>query len=147
MTTSTMAALKANLRSALVADAGLAGVLVTYGETQDLRRETVRLGETETGTQAPAAFRGGSKVRRRESYILHVYIEVVSKPTPEASEARAVTLAGVVEDIVATDPKVTNTTNLLFCYVEGMEMETTEVAGSGPRTVIDLTLQCEGNLL
>ena len=147
MTTSTMAALKASLRTELQARAGLSGVQVTYGDIGDGGRwESIRLGEVETGAQNPAAMRSGTQ-RRRESYILHVYVEVIGKPTPEANEARAIVLAGELEDLVASDPKVNDVPNLLFCYVEGFEMETNEVAGEGPRTLIDITLQCEGNLL
>jgi len=147
MTTSTMAALKANLKTELIARAGLSGVQVTYGDIGDGQRwESIRLGEIETGAQNPASLRSG-KQRRRESYILHVLVEVIGKPTPEANEARAIVLAGEVEDLVASDPKVSSTPNLLFCYVEGMEMDTSEIAGEGPRTLVDITLQCEGNLL
>lgn len=147
MTTSTMAALKTNLKVALLQEGTLAGVQVLYGDPGGLgQKEVIWLGSTETGSQEIASLRSGKK-RRRESYLLHVYVEVMSKATPEANEARAVALAGVLEDLVATDPKVSDTPNLLFCFVEGYEMDTTEVGGTGPRTVIDVSLQCEGNLL
>lgn len=146
MTTTTMAALKASLKTELEARDGLSGVQVSYGQpgTQQ-RREALWLGATELGSQEIAAFRSGTQ-RRRESYELHVWVEVSSKRTPEDSEARAVALMGELEDLVAVDPKVNDVPNLLFVFVNGMEMDTIE-GPEGPLTTIDVTLQCEGRLL
>ena len=147
MATSTMAAIKANLKALIVADAAFAGVQVTYGDAGDTaRRERVWLGATEIGGSEIPAFRSG-KQRRRESYTLHVWVEVIgSGQTPEEVEARAVALASAVEDIIATDPKVDSTPNLLFARCEGIELDTTETL-DGPRSVVDVSIYVEGDLL
>lgn len=146
MTTSTIADLRANIVTGLQARAGLSGVQVIYGDLGEHRGECIRLGETSNGAQEPAALRSGTQ-RRAEEYTMEIFVEVIGKPTPQANEARAVAIAGELEDLVATDPKVSSTDNLLFCYVEGYDLDTNEVAGEGPRTVITITLFCRGNLL
>lgn len=145
-TMSTMAAVKAALTTALDARSALDGVLVTYGDAGDLATmETIRLGDTTFGIQEPAALRP-SKRRRFEEYTLEVTVEVIGKVTPQANEARAIALAAEVEDAVAVDPTVGAVTNLLFAYVTGMEMSTTETV-SGPRTEVMIEITCKGNLL
>lgn len=147
MAVSTMAAIKANLKALIVADAAFSGVQVTYGDAGgSARYERVWLGATEIGASEPPAFRSG-KQRRRESYTLHVLVEVI-KPggTPEAVEARAIALASAVEDIVANDPKVSNTPGLLFARCEGLELDTVEHA-EGPVSLVDVSIYCEGDIL
>ena len=147
MAVSTMAAIKANLKAAIVADASFSGVQVTYGDAgATARRERVWLGATEIGSSETPAFRAG-KQRRRESYTLHVWVEVIlSGGTPEAAEARAIALASAVEDIVASDPKVGDTPGLLFARCEGLELDTVEHA-DGPRALVDVSIYCEGDIL
>jgi len=145
-TTSTMAAFKAALKAAIAADAQLAGVQVAYGDPGDKgRKEAVWLGESVLGEVEPASMRSGQK-RRREDYEVSVTIEVMSKRTPEASETRAILISGEIEDLLAADTTVGAVPNLLWAFVRGLEMETSEGA-DGPRTVIDLTIGVVADLL
>jgi len=146
MTVSTMAALKSAIKAAIAADTDLAGVQVYYGDPGDKgRRECIWLGASSLGEQEHPAMKAGKK-RRREDYDLTVIIEVMSKRTPEASEARAVLLCGEVEDLLAADTTVGSVPNLLWAYVSDMEMNTTEGV-DGPRSVIDLTIRAVADLL
>lgn len=146
-TTTTMAAVKAALKTLIAARPGLSGVQVVYGDVGDkIRNESIRLGATTTGDQESPAFRSGTQ-RRRESYTLEVIIEVVGTGSVETIEARAVEISSEVEAITASNPKLDDVPNLLFVFVEGMDMETTELGGTGPRSVIELSIRCEGDLL
>lgn len=145
MAGTTMAALKSALKTAIDAE-GSIDVPVAYGHPGDLgRKEHIWLGGSQLGDSEASGFRSGRK-RRQESYTLEVVIEVMNDPTPEATETRAVALATVIEEMLADDPKVNNTTNLLWCALESLEMDTTET-GEGPRTLLTLTLRAEARLL
>jgi len=145
MPTSTMADLKANLLTDIGDLGTFLGVQLTYGDAGGLaRKERVWLGSVENGDSQPPAFRAG-KQRRRESYVLHIWIEVVLS-TPQLAEARAIALAGAIEDMIASDPKVSATPNLLFARCDGLEMDTTEHA-EGALTSVDVSVYCEGDVL
>jgi hypothetical protein len=141
-----MAAIKANLKTALRANTTLSGVQVSYGDPGgDAQRETVWLGHTEDGSQEPLAMRAGRR-RREENYTLHVHVEVIGRPTPEDNEARATDLCTAVEEVLADDPKVGNTPGVIHAVVAGVEMATGETT-DGPRTVLTIFVSVKGVLL
>lgn len=141
-----MAAFKAAAKVALASHASLAGVQVAYGDPGGTgRRERLWLGDTEDGSQEPVALRSGRR-RRDEEYVLSIHAEVIgSGKTPEATEARAVALATVVEEIVADSPTL-GVPNVLWALVSGQDMATSETT-DGPRTVITTRITIRGRLL
>jgi hypothetical protein len=146
MAGTTAAALKSALKTAMAAEGGLSGVPISYGEPGDMARtEHVWIGAATDGDMEPASFRSSRK-RRDETYTLDVVVEVSSIARAEASETRAVLLGTVIEEMLADDPKVGNVTNLLWCMVDGFELDTEETA-EGPRSTYTLTLQARGRLL
>lgn len=147
MAGTTMAAVKANLKTALLARAGLSGVKVTYGHPggNATGREIIWLGSTNTeGTQTVPSMRAGTK-RRHEDYTLNVYIEVLGH-SPEKCEQRACSISAEIEDYIASDTSVNSTPGVAWAIVTGMEMDTAETV-DGSRTVIRIQVSVKGNLL
>lgn len=138
----TMAAVKAKLKRMI--GNRLGSVQVVYGDAgQFARREGIRLGVVDIGDQERVSMRSG-KGRQRETYILHILVESW-RNTPEAAEARVAELAGEIEDMLASNPKLDNTDNVLWAIVDGMEMETDET-DEGSRAVIDIRVQVVADL-
>jgi len=146
MAGTTAAALKSALKTAMAAEASLAGVPITYGEPGDqARSEHIWIGAATDGDQELASFRSGRK-RRDETYNLDIVVDVTSIGKVEANEARAVLLGTVIEEMLADDPKVGSVTNLLWCIVDSFELDSHETA-EGPRSTYTLTLSARGRLL
>lgn len=144
-TVSTIPAVKAALVSLIAAeDTSLQVDYADQGQTG--RRERCWIGNAKIHNSDPAALRAGKR-RRREKYDLSVWVEVIGHESAEACEARAFAIAAVVEDVVSTDPKLGAVTNLLFIRMDGLEIDTTEVGGEGPRCEIEVSLYAEGDLL
>ena len=140
------------LRSALVDALAplIAPVKISYGSPGKLgRTEGVWLGTARDTSldsdHEPAALRGG-RVRRRETLRTDVVFEVMSKNTPREAEARAVALGTLLEEYLADNPTVGGVPTLLWCVVEGIELDTTESA-DGPRCVLIYTLSAMSDLL
>jgi hypothetical protein len=146
MAGTTAAALKAALKTAMIAEAGLSGVPVSYGEPGDTARtEHIWIGAATAGDSDLVAFKSG-RTRRDESYTVDVVVDVSSMDSAETSEARAVVLVTVIEEMLADDPKLNDVPNLLWCIVESWDLSTQEGA-QGPRSVMRLTLKARGRLL
>jgi len=146
MAGTTAAALKTALKTAMAADVGLVNIPISYGDPGDLgRTEHIWMGAAEEGSSEPTGMRSSRK-RREEEYVFDVVVEVSSKARPESNEARAVVLGTIIEELIADDPKISNTTNLLWVMLDSFELDTTELS-EGPRTVFTLTLRAKGRLL
>jgi len=146
MAGTTAAAVKAALRAAMLAEAGLAGVPVSYGEPGDLARsEHIWIGSATTGDSDLVAFKAGRN-RRDESYLVDVVVDVSSMASAETSEARAVELVTVIEEMLADDPKLGEVPNLLWCILESWDLTTQDYA-DGPRSVMSLSLKARGRIL
>jgi len=146
MAGTTAADLKAALKSAMLSEAGLAGVPVSYGEPGDLARtEHVWIGSAVSGAQEVAVFKTG-RTRRDEEYMVDVIVEVSSVSNPETCEARAVLLGTVIEEMLADDPKVNDVTGLLWCVVNAFDLDTQELP-DGPVSKYTLSLNARGRIL
>ena len=111
MATSALPALKAGLKTLLEAQAGLSGVLVSYGWPKDPRRELIVLADAEVQQQ----YRGiGAAIQspapaKREEIDLTVLVSVVGETTAQqATTERSLTLLGYIETALRTDPQVGN---------------------------------------
>lgn len=142
---STVAATKAALRTQLAARPGLQGVQVVYGDGDTRRRESIRLREATTAAVVPTALAPGRR-KREETFDLSVEVEVIGQPTPEKNEARAVTLMGEVDGLLADDPHLGGAVDgLLFAMVTGWQMDTGQ-ATDGPQTVVTVTVTVRSRL-
>jgi len=140
------AALRAALVDAL--DPLLDPVNVHYGSPGDLgRTETVWMGSARDDATDSSQRVGalGVPVRRSEELHMDLVVEVMSKTTARASEARAVALGLIFEEYLAANPTIGGVTNLLWCIVEGMELDTAETA-DGPRTMLVYQLRALSDL-
>ena len=140
------AALRAALVDAL--DSLVAPVPFHYGAPGDLgRTETIWMGSArEASTDGSQDVRQlGVPVRRREDLRMDLVIEVMSKNTARASEARAVALGLIIEEYLADNPTVGGVTNLLWCLVDGVQLDTNETA-DGPRTTLVYSLRTLADL-
>lgn len=109
MATSRLTTLKANMKTMLEAQAGLSGVLVSYGWPKDPRRELIVLGDAEITQQyrAIGAAVGGLSTAKREEIELTLLVSVVGETTAQqATTERALTLLGHIETAIRTDPRV-----------------------------------------
>lgn len=106
-TTTTIAALRAYLFDTLAADAGLAGVLVTYEPTGEPTRDTVTLAADVDYEGEYSVLKSGRKTRRG-MYTFEVVFRSVALQAQRANEARAVEMLGVLEDIVADSPSLSD---------------------------------------
>lgn len=141
-----------DLREALVINLGplLGSVPIHYGHPgAHGRTEAIWLGTARDTSldsdHEPKALRAG-RVRRSERLRTDVVIEITSKTTSRDAEERAVELGTVIEEYLADNPTVGSVENLLWCQVEGIELDTTETA-NGPRCVLVYTLLAASDLL
>lgn len=109
MATSRLPALKAGLKTLCEAQAGLSGVLVSYGWPKDPRRELIVLGDAEIAQE----YRGiGAAIAnpipaKREEIDLTVLVSVVGETTAQQTTTeRALTLLGHIETALRSDPRV-----------------------------------------
>lgn len=109
MATSALPALKAGMKTLLEAQAGLSGVLVSYGWPKDPRRELIMLGDAEV----EQAYRGiGAAIQspqpaKREEIDLTVMVSVVGETTAQqATTERSLALLGHIETALRADPQV-----------------------------------------
>lgn len=117
---------------------------IRYAENAERRRSSVWMGETNISEIEPAGFRGG-RSRRHESFTVDVYVEGRGLGAMEA-EQTAFSYAGAIEQALADDPKVDNTPNLSWAFVEEIQSNTAET-GETSYCVIVLTVRCQGNFL
>ena len=145
MAGTTMAAAKSALKT-MTSKAVGAGVLVTYGDPGELARtECIYIGAAVDNSHDPVALRSGPRMRD-EDYTVNIHVEVSSKGTPEATEARAVVLGTAIETAIAADPKLLNTTNVLWAVVSGMSLDTSQTS-EAPRTVLEIAVTVKARLV
>ena len=109
MATSRLPALKAGLKTLLEAQAGLSGVLVSYGWPKDPRRELIVLGDAEIVQEyrGIGAAIGSPAPAKREEIDLTVLVSVVGETTAQqATTERSLTLLGHIETALRGDPRV-----------------------------------------
>lgn len=137
----------AGFRSALYSALGAAtSVKVFYGEPFEMMpSECIWLGKATDGTQEPVALRKG-RVKRDEDYEFEVTIRVASKARPEQAEARAVAIGATLEELLADDPNLSATTDVLFALVDSIELDTTET-GDLPVSILTYTIRVRGRML
>lgn len=109
-TRSTVPTVKAALVAALAARPGLAGVKVSWGwPGPEAVAEMVVVGELAAGTQTVPTLRA-TRVQREERYDLAVTCFAARHDATAAdqrlAEERAFALAGEVEDLLASDPRL-----------------------------------------
>ena len=139
-----MATFKARLLTQLQANATLSGIQVSYGDPGgSQRRESVFLGDIETNDHIAESLSSGRR-RRIEEFTLECFVEVSSKPTPQACEERAVELANAVETVLADDPQLDNLSQLMWCQLQSMTMTT--VQADAPVCTIRLLINANARL-
>jgi hypothetical protein len=145
MSTTTQAAVKSALKTTILARSLVVTdhVQVLYGEPGDEgRRECIWIGTAQLQSpQEPVAFRKG---RRDEDYIIKVFAENGTKPTPEATEARAVELGAEVEAVVIANGTL-GVQGVAWIMPIGVSLQTTET-GDGPRSVATISLSVKARL-
>lgn len=112
MATSAVTAFKAALKTLLEAQAGLSGVLVSYGWPKDPRRELVILADVEVAQEyrGIGAAISAPSTAKREEIDLTVVVSVVGETTAQqATTERALTVLGHIETAIRTDPRVGST--------------------------------------
>lgn len=146
MTGTTMAACRAALVVLLDGDVSIGDVPVSYGEPGDLgERQHIWVGAAVTNDQE---IRGMASIptKRVEDYSFPLHVEVIGyRSTSRANEAQAVVLSAAIETLVAADPTLGGVTNLLWCYVGGIDLDTTEHP-DGVRTTLEMTMLAKGRL-
>jgi len=148
-THTTVAAFRAALFAALVADASLggAGVQVEYGEpAADRRDELVWLGNSVTsGINEPNAMVSGRR-KRDEDYFVELVVQCASRSTCSANEIRGAAMVGAVEDILALDTTL-SVDGIIWASIETFEWETDLSGDAGtPRTTVTISIQVRGRL-
>lgn len=121
-----------------------ANVQIRYADHPERARNCVWLGDVQEADQEPASFRAGT-YRRHEDYTVELFVETV-EPQPEAAEVKAYTYLRAIEEALAADPKISDTTNLSWAYVEETESKTVD-SGEGAVTTIEMTIRCRGNFV
>lgn len=140
-----MAAVKAALKS-MTATAVGTGVQVTYGDPGAMSRtELVYIGAAVDNLHDPVSLRAGKR-QRDEDYTVTIVVGVGSQSTPELSESRAVTLGTAIEDAIAADPKLNDTTNVLWAAVSGMNLNTSE-STEKPYTTLAIEVRVRARIL
>ena len=139
-----MATFKGRLLTQLQANSTLSSLQVSYGDPGGAqRRESVFLGDIETNDHVPESLSTGRR-RRIEEFTLEVFVEVSSKPTPQACEERAVELARAVETVLADDPQLNNLDQLMWCQLQSMSMST--VQADAPVCTIRMLINANARL-
>lgn len=130
---STIPTFKAALLTRLAADAGLTGVLVTYGvpfQIEQIREEWVWLSDTDQWTQAAAAI---GRQKREETYRMQIVVSVMNEAsTPQQTTTeRAFAIAAVIESSIrlwgqgadAADPFSNSASGVRFGEVVGQDYQ------------------------
>lgn len=139
----TMAAARRALRDLLRARPALAGIPVGYGDPIDgAGLETIWLGPAQTADQDAVQI---GRRRRDETYNVPVHFYVGTRRDPADSEDRAAQLGWELEDLVAADPTLNHTTDVLYATVGGAEMTTGETV-DGPRTLLTTNIHVRARL-
>ena len=146
MTGTTMAACRAGLVDLLDGDVTIGDVPVSYGEPGNFaERQHIWLGATTTIDQEIRGM-ANTPTKRVEDYTFPLWVEVIGyRQTARANETQAVVLSAAIETLVAADPTLGGVTNLMWCMVVGIELETTEHV-DGPRTTLEMTMAAKGRL-
>ena len=145
MTGTTMAAVRAAVVDLIDGDVSIGDVPVSYGEPGNLgERQHIWVGATVSVDQEIRAM-AATPTKRVEDYTFPLMIEVIGYPTPRTNEAQAVVLSAAIETLIAADPTIGGVTNLLWCIVTGIELDTTEHV-DGPRTTLEMTLTAKGRI-
>lgn len=141
----TVAAFKGALYDALAA-ADL-GVQLQYADDPSTAHlERVWLGAVEEGDEDLRGM-GAGRPRTMEDYTVHVWVEVIGKPSARLNEERAATIVTAVRDVLSQDPKVGGSVpGLVHALVTASEWDTTETT-DGPRTVVDLSVSVKARLV
>ena len=145
MAGSIIASFKALLLAQMQAASSLNGLQITYGDPGEaMRRESIFLGDVDSGTQTPESFSTGAR-RRVEDFTVDVILAIQSKPTPQTAEARALVLVNAVEQILVDSPQLGGSIAALqFCEVEGMSMTTNQA--DQPNTVCTIRIHAKARL-
>ena len=139
-----------DVKSALLTLLGTVSALTTpnvdirYAFSPSQRRDAVWMGETVLSELEPANFRGG-RSRRHESFTIALHVQAHGR-TPLEAETDAFAYARAIEEALADDPKINDTSNLSWAYVEELEAQTAE-ADDGPACTIEMTIRCKGNFV
>lgn len=140
---STIPAVKAALKSLL--DGASLGVQVSYGDIgEQSHTDRVWLGNSTTGDDTPVSLKTGRR-RLQEEYSLSIMVQVGSKITPLAAETEVFRIAALIEDAIALDHTLSNVENLLWCLVDGKELETSE-GPNRPLSTLEIRLRCVAQL-
>lgn len=147
MASSTIYTTKAALLTKLQAASALNGIQVTYGDPVGaMRRESIFMGDVSSSIQEAESF-GSGRRRRLEEYTIDVLVAIQSKPTHQEAEARALELAGAVEDVVADAPQLTGSvTGLMFVECAGISMSSAEAGTEGARVIATVHLTVKARL-
>jgi len=118
----------------------LTGVQVSYGDdVRAPRKERIYFGDIETADAAPVAMRSG-KARTEEDYSIAAFLLVDSKKGQAACETRLYVLLGILEDLLATDPKLSGATvppGILFATFGGYTLSTSIISEGEHRSMIE----------
>jgi len=117
---------------------------VRYAEAAERRRHSVWLGETQLSEIEPAGFRSG-RHRRHESFTVAIHIEARATK-PSVAERTAFSYARSIEECLADDPKLNETTSLSWAVVEEIESQVAE-SGDAAFCEIEMTVRCKGNFV
>jgi len=129
----------------LATSAAPSGVRVSFAdEGENTRSERIWLGPTTIGDDTPVSIKSGRR-RLQEEFTVILMVEVSSKRTPQASEERVFEIAALLEDAIALDHTLSNVENLLWCLVDGKELETGQTS-EGPFSVLEIRLSCVAQL-
>lgn len=146
MTGTTMAAVRAAVVDLIDGDISIGDVPVSYGDPGNIgERQHIWLGATVEAEQEIRSM-AATPTKRVEDYTFPLVIEVGgSYGSPRATEAQAVVLSAAIETLIAADPTLGGVTNLLWCIVAGIELDTSE-GGDGARTTLEMTIAAKGRL-
>ena len=114
---------------------------VRYAESFDSRRDAVWLGDLNTSTIERRAMRSGS-YRREEDFEIPLFI-LVTEPTGQIAEVKAFNYLAAIEEALAADPKLSETSNLSWALISGFTSEVTDT-GEGVHCEIEATVLCKG---
>jgi len=149
-THTTVAAFRAALYAALVADSTMVASLVQieYGEpAADRRDEVVWLGNSVTLHDNEQQSLHSGRRRRDETYDVELTVQVASKAAVDTNELRAAALVGAIEDIMALDTTL-SVDGVIWAVVDTFSWST-DLSGDvgSPRTTVDMTIKVMGRLV